>query len=118
MEQGYHNVNPTPTGEPFDPFGFGPNYLGHVVTLPGANGYSVTGQAILDFSGDYPSTFDSSAKRQTVSGDLSRRVTSALELSGGGRFEHEDGFTLFSGYRSALSLAVCSPAPMASRRHS
>ena len=32
-------VNPTPTGEPFDPFGFGANYLGQTVTLRGANGY-------------------------------------------------------------------------------
>src|SRR5262249_34021514 len=32
----YHFVNPTPTGEPFDPFGFGPNYLGRTVTIHGA----------------------------------------------------------------------------------
>src|SRR5262249_51001068 len=50
-----HDVNPTPTGEPFDPFGFGPNYLGNTVTIAGANGYSVTGQGTLDFSGTYPS---------------------------------------------------------------
>ena len=31
--------NPSPTGEPFDPFGFGPNYLGKNVTVRGANGY-------------------------------------------------------------------------------
>ena len=49
-----HSVNPTPTGQPFDPFGFGPNYLGNVVTVTGANGDSVTGQAILDFGGTYP----------------------------------------------------------------
>ena len=30
--------NPSPTGEPFDPFGFGPNYLGKNVTIRGANG--------------------------------------------------------------------------------
>ena len=51
--------NPSPTGQPFDPFAgtpfdSGPNYLGNVVTIKGANGYSVTGQAILDFSGTYP----------------------------------------------------------------
>src|SRR5262245_21885524 len=26
-------INPTPTGEPFDPFGFGANYIGQTVTL-------------------------------------------------------------------------------------
>jgi iron complex outermembrane receptor protein/vitamin B12 transporter len=43
-------VNPSPTGIP-DPFG---NFLGNVVTIHGANGFSTTGQAILDFAGDYP----------------------------------------------------------------
>jgi iron complex outermembrane receptor protein/vitamin B12 transporter len=53
-------VNPSPTGIPFDPFpGFdsGPNFLGNVVTIRGANGFSTTGQAILDFGGDYPQRF-------------------------------------------------------------
>ncbi|HEX3584872.1 MAG TPA: TonB-dependent receptor plug domain-containing protein, partial [Candidatus Angelobacter sp.] len=50
-------VNPSPTGIPFDPFpGFdsGPNFLGKTVTIRGANGFSTTGQAILDFASDYP----------------------------------------------------------------
>lgn len=50
-------VNPSPTGIPFDPFpGFdpGPNFLGKTVTIRGANGFSTTGQAILDFGGGYP----------------------------------------------------------------
>jgi vitamin B12 transporter len=46
-------VNPSPTGIP-DPFG---NFLGNVVTVRGANGFSTTGQAILDFAGDYPQRF-------------------------------------------------------------
>lgn len=53
-------VNPSPTGVPFDPFpGFdsGPNFLGKTVTIRGANGFSTTGQAILDFAGDYPQRF-------------------------------------------------------------
>jgi vitamin B12 transporter len=53
-------VNPSPTGIPFDPFpGFdsGPNFLGNVVTIRGANGFSTTGQAILDFGGAYPQRF-------------------------------------------------------------
>jgi vitamin B12 transporter len=46
-------LNPSPTGIP-DPFG---NFLGNVVTIHGANGFSTTGQAILDFAGDYPQRF-------------------------------------------------------------
>jgi len=47
-------VNPSPTGI-LDPV-FG-NFLGKVVTIRGANGFSTTGQAILDFAGDYPERF-------------------------------------------------------------
>lgn len=53
-------INPSPTGTPFDPFpGFdsGPNFLGKTVTIHGANGFSTTGQAILDFAGSYPQRF-------------------------------------------------------------
>jgi iron complex outermembrane receptor protein/vitamin B12 transporter len=46
-------VNPSPTGIP-DGFG---DFLGNVVTIHGANGFSTTGQAILDFFGDYPQRF-------------------------------------------------------------
>jgi iron complex outermembrane receptor protein/vitamin B12 transporter len=103
MEQGYHSTNPTPTGQPFDPFGSGPNYLGNVVTLTGANGYSVTGRAILDFNGVYPSLYDVSTKRQSASGSISGRLTSWLDLSMGGRYEYEDGNTIYNGSTSAAT---------------
>jgi vitamin B12 transporter len=101
MEQGYHSNNPTPTGEPFDPFGSGANYLGNVVTLTGANGYAVTGQAILDYAGVYPSLYDASTKRQTESGDLTGHLAAWLDLSAGGRLDHESGVTLYNGSRAA-----------------
>src|SRR5262249_26750299 len=44
-------INPSPSGI-LDPI-FG-NFLGHVLTIRGANGFSTTGQAILDFGGTYP----------------------------------------------------------------
>jgi vitamin B12 transporter len=44
-------INPAPSGT-FDP-GSG-NFLGNVVTIRGANGFSATGQAILDFAGAFP----------------------------------------------------------------
>jgi vitamin B12 transporter len=46
-------LNPSPTGT-LDLFG---NFLGNTVTIQGANGFSTTGQAILDFGGNYPQRF-------------------------------------------------------------
>jgi vitamin B12 transporter len=46
-------INPSPTGIP-DPSG---NFLGDLLTIRGANGFSTTGQAILDFAGAYPQQF-------------------------------------------------------------
>src|SRR4029453_7666425 len=83
----------TPTGEPFDPFGFGPNYLGKSMTLTGANGYSVTGRAILDFAGQYPSIFRSRTRRRALFADTTYHVGRDLDVSGGGRIEREDGFS-------------------------
>ena len=91
MSRQEHFLNPTPTGQPFDPFGFGANYLGNMVTVTGANGDSVTGQAILDFGGTYPSRFTSNAGHDSVSGLTSYRVSDHLEVSGGVRIDHESG---------------------------
>jgi iron complex outermembrane receptor protein/vitamin B12 transporter len=100
MAQNTHSVNPSPTGTPFDPFGFGANYLGNLVTITGANGYSVTGRAILDYGGVYPSLFDSHTTRNALSAQTTYRAGSMLTLSGGGRFEHEDGFTQSAGAKT------------------
>ncbi|HVG90682.1 MAG TPA: TonB-dependent receptor plug domain-containing protein, partial [Alphaproteobacteria bacterium] len=54
MRQNSEFVNPSPTGIPDPVFG---NFLGNVVTIRGANGFTTTGQAILDFAGDYPQHF-------------------------------------------------------------
>jgi len=91
-DQTSHYINPTPTGTPFDPFGFGANYLGNTVTLTGANGYSVTGKAILDFGGTYPSAFDSRTTRRTLSGETTYAVSNSFSVSGGARYEREQGY--------------------------
>ncbi len=85
-------TNPTPTGQAFDPFGFGANYLGHTMTIAGANGYSVTGQAILDFAGRYPSVFQSRTRRQTLFADTTYHIATDFDISGGGRIEREQGY--------------------------
>ena len=89
-DQTFHYVNPSPTGQRSDPSAFA-NYLGNVTTITGANGYSVTGRAILDYGGTYPSTFDSSVTRRLLYGETGVRVTSAFDVAGGVRIENEHG---------------------------
>ncbi|HXD72253.1 MAG TPA: TonB-dependent receptor plug domain-containing protein [Vicinamibacterales bacterium] len=97
MTQNTHSDNPAPTGTPYDPFGFGANYLGQPVTVTGANGYSVTGRAILDFGGTYPSLFDSHTTRNLITGSTSVQVIPGFDVSGGAHYEHEAGYTQSGG---------------------
>jgi vitamin B12 transporter len=87
----YHFINPTPTGEPFDPFGGGAEYLGNLMTIRAGNGYSATGRAILDFSGVYPSVSDSAFTRRLLHAQTDYHVAPAFDVAGGVRLEHEDG---------------------------
>ena len=88
-----HHVNPTPTGTPADPFGFGPNYMGNTVTLTGANDATVTGRAILDFGfSPFPQSFDSRTTRGALSGQTTFQVTPDVALSGGARWDREKGY--------------------------
>jgi vitamin B12 transporter len=90
------DANPSPTGIP-DPFG---NFLGQPVTIHGANGFNVTGQAILDFGGVYPVETSSSTKRDTAylqsDYSFSPKLTGLLAF----RFEQERGFTLGFGSKT------------------
>ncbi len=88
--------NPSPTGQSFDPFAgtpfdSGPNYLGNVVTIKGANGYSVTGQAILDFSGTYPMIFPDYEARRSVYAQSDYNFFGDWTGVFGFRYEHENG---------------------------
>jgi len=91
--------NQTPSGEPYDPFGFGANYLGDTVTIRGANGYSATGRAILDYQGVYPSIYTTETSRRSLSGQANYQLFPALDIAGGAHVERESGFT-DSGTRS------------------
>ena len=86
-------TNPSPTGEYFDPFGFGGNYLGQTVTLADADGRTVTGQAILDYGGVYPQSSASRTTRRSLFGQATFQATRDLAISAGGRFEHEAGYS-------------------------
>lgn len=88
--QDYNYVNPSPTGQRSDPSAFA-NYLGNVVTITGANGYTVAGRAILDYGGTYPSLFNSAVTRRLLSGDVSDHLASGFDLAAGVRVENENG---------------------------
>ena len=92
-DQTTNYLNPTGTGTYVDPFGFGGNYVGNVVTITGANGYSVTGRGILDYAfSPFPSTFDSRTARKTLSGQATVQVATNVQVSGGARYEREQGY--------------------------
>jgi iron complex outermembrane receptor protein/vitamin B12 transporter len=80
VDETLHNVNPSPTSS-------------RVVTIRGANGYSATGQAILDFDGSYPSRFDSRTTRRMLRGETSYVLSPAVTIAGGARYEREEGFS-------------------------
>ncbi len=90
-DQAYNYKNPSPTGQAYDPFGFGANYLGNNMTIRGGNGYSVTGRAILDYGGKYPTNFDSTVTRKLFYGQTDYHVAPAFDIAGGVRVESENG---------------------------
>jgi vitamin B12 transporter len=81
------------TGIP-DDFG---NFLGAPVTINGANGYSVTGQAIFQFAGDYPNQFAAITNRDFVYAQTDYRINSHVVALGGFKYEAERGSTQFTG---------------------
>jgi iron complex outermembrane receptor protein/vitamin B12 transporter len=88
-----HNVNPTPTGTPFDPYGLGANYLGNTVTLTAANGQTVTGRATLDFGfAPFPQIFAARSTRRMISGQTTFQMRPDLSIGGGVRYEHEASY--------------------------
>jgi vitamin B12 transporter len=82
-----------PTGIP-DGFG---NYLGAPITINGANGYSVTGQAIFQFGGaTYPNQFATITNRDFVYAQTDYRVNSHIVALGAFRYEAERGSTQYT----------------------
>jgi len=71
-----------------DPYG---DSLGNVVTIRGANGYSVTGQAILDFAGTYPEISPDYEARRSVYAQSDYNFYKEWTFTAGFQYEHEDG---------------------------
>lgn len=90
-------TNFSPDGIFFPDFG---TYLGEPVTIRGANGYEVSGQAVLEFGGDYPTLSESRASRELLAGHVTYDLAPGIDVSAGGRFEHEEGLNAFTGFPS------------------
>ena len=83
-------------GEAGIPDGFG-DTLGAPVTLTGANGYTVSGQAYFYFAGsDYPNFFSTSTDRDFVYAQTDYKFTPHLTGLAAFRFEDERGNTIFN----------------------
>jgi vitamin B12 transporter len=84
------------TGIP-DPAGSG-NFLGAPVTITGANGYSVTGQAIFQYGGTYPNQSLTVTNRDFVYAQSDYRLNSHFVALGGFKYEAERGSTTYTGF--------------------
>ena len=85
LRQDSEFVNPSPTGIP-DGFG---NFLGNPLTIRGANGFSTTGQAILDFAGTYPQQFFILSNRDALDFQSDYAFNSHLTALFGFHYENE-----------------------------
>ena len=83
------------TGDVYDDFG---NSFGKVVTITGANGYSVTGRALMDYSGTYPQGYQLVSNRDQIVYQGDYRVTPHLMALIGFQYEDERGAEPGSSY--------------------
>jgi len=89
-----------PTGIPADCFddGFTDCYLGAPVTIHGANGYTVSGQAIFQYAGTYPNASVSTADRDFVYAQTDYRFSPHLLALAGFKYEAERGGNTYTGF--------------------
>ena len=84
-------------------------YFGNVVTIKGANGYTATGQAALDFFnyGTYPSTSTSTTSRGFLYAQSDYRVSHYLTALASFQYEGETGKSTYSsGSRTNYSGTI------------
>jgi iron complex outermembrane receptor protein/vitamin B12 transporter len=82
-----------PTGLPYDSPIAGPEFIGAPVTIRGANGYTVSGQAFFQSVQTYPNQFLTSTDRDFVYAQTEYQVKPQLTALFGFRYEAERGFT-------------------------
>jgi vitamin B12 transporter len=79
-----------------DPNCYLADYLGAPVTITGANGYSVSGQAIFQYS-NQPSEYLSPSRRDFIYAQSDYSVTPHFLALGAFKFEHESGSAGYTG---------------------
>ena len=96
---------PSPAGIPADPFDSGAptETVGSPVTLRGANGYTVSGQATYSYLGSYPNYYYTQSNQDFVYFDSHYHLASYLNGLFGFRYDHERGGTFSLPYSSAAS---------------
>src|SRR6185503_10533126 len=93
----FHLWEPSGTLQTYDIFG-DQAYFGNTVTIKGANGYSATGQAILDFPGIYPQGYQLVSNRDALVYQGNYTVTPHLVAQIGFQYEDERGSEPGSSY--------------------
>ncbi|HMD21057.1 MAG TPA: TonB-dependent receptor [Alloacidobacterium sp.] len=73
-------------------------YLGNQVTITGANGYAVSGQAILNYAGTYPVTSELVSNRDDLYAQTDYEFTPHLMAIAGFRYENERGADRYPGF--------------------
>lgn len=87
----------SPVGLPVTSFGY-TTYYGNVVTIQGANGYSATGRAAMNYGGVYPQRSDQVSNRDQLYYQTDFRFSPHLAVLGAFRYEDERGLYKNSAY--------------------
>jgi vitamin B12 transporter len=69
------------------------DYLGAPVTVHGANGYTVSGQAIFQYPQQYPNTYATSTDRDSMYAQSDYLIRRHLLVLGGFQYEDERGYS-------------------------
>ncbi|WP_263409847.1 TonB-dependent receptor [Terriglobus tenax] len=87
----------SPVGTPVTSFGY-TTYYGNVMTIAGANGYSATGRAAMDYDLAYPTRSDQVSNRDQLYYQTDFRFSQHLAVLGAFRYEDERGIYKNSAY--------------------
>ena len=83
-----------PTGIPYNSPILGPLYIGAPLTICGANGYCVSGQAEFQFQEPYPNQYLNEARRDILYAQSDYRINPHTVGLVAFKYEHESGYTL------------------------
>lgn len=80
------------------------NYYGNYTTIRGANGYSTSGQAIMNYAGPYPTVVNSINNRDSLYAQSDYSFTPRMNAVAGFRYEDERGAENEFAYNFAETL--------------